>query len=128
MIYEQYAFNKNTVFDCYVRFRRKGIYHTLLYYQNELRKLPDVKIFMHIKPGYQNLVNFLKSIEENCEDNKHLEKKVTGKGPVDNGEYLGTFVDYFMCDDYYAKKFNELIAETAFGFVPIIDFRKTYNY
>jgi len=56
---------------------------------------------MHVKPGFENLVNFLKNIYNDAKNDEHLEENVIGHGSIDNGEYWGTFVDYFMCDDYY---------------------------
>jgi len=114
-------FNKNTVYECFIKFKNKGLYYTLNYYIHELKKVPDTGIYMHIKPGYQNLVKFLYTIEDECnENNKHLEKRKVGEGPVDAGEYWGTFVDYFMIDNYYADKFNKIVDQTAFSSVPIL--------
>jgi hypothetical protein len=116
------TFDKRTIFECYIFFRKKGVYVTLSFYERELSKIPDKGQYMHVKPGYTKLVNFLKDISKTPDNDIHLEKRVVGEGPVDAGESWGIFVDFFMCDEYYTKKFNKMIEETPFGIAPYLDY------
>jgi len=116
------TFDKKTVFECYIMFRKKGIYYTLNYYKKELECVPEKGQYMHTKPGFQKLVNFLELLEKNSDNDIHLEERVIGHGSVDNGEYWGTFIDYFMCDDFYTHTFNDMIKETSFGIAPYLDY------
>ena len=117
------TFDKNTVFECYLRLLRKGVYSTLSYYQREVKSVPDKGVYMHIKPGYQKLVNLLREIELDANvDCDNLKEVVVGEGPINEGEYWGTFIDYFLKDEHYDKLFQDLINNTAFGASPEINF------
>lgn len=113
-------FNKNTVFECYLKLVQKGLHYTLSYYQNELKRVPETGVYLHIKPGYEKLVLLLKEIKVSSKTNM-LEIKV-GEGPINDGEYWGTFVDYVIVNNYYDILFNNLIEATPFSASPIINY------
>jgi len=113
-------FNKHTVFEAYIMLLKKGIYYTLSYYENKLKRVPVEGVYTHIKPGYQKLVNLLKTIESSSKE--YMVEIKVGEGSIDNGEYWGTFIDYFLKDTHYDKLFQDLINETAFSFCPNINY------
>jgi len=111
-------FNKKTIYECYEMIYAKGIFYTLDYYKNFEKEIPLKGQYLHVKPGYKKLIQFLREIAGGAEDDKHLRREVVGEGSINEGEYWGTFIDYFMQDSYYAEKFNKLMQETPFSTAP----------
>jgi hypothetical protein len=111
---DKYNITKDTVVDILTNLQTKGLYYTQSVVDNKIREIPDKSIYRHIAPTWQSLSRFLHTLEEEHKD--LFTERITDEGPINQGEYWGTFVDLFPINNKELYPlYNDFIDTISFG-------------